>query len=128
MGSNSVLHFTEVKPLRLSGPVVVSPEGVSVMRASRWSAQESAKHKASGHFPWWYEVSVTSSKAEAGFRQNQLLQVGGKAELAEKCLQDANVLRDIYGPALEMVKQMDQVGSSENNNTKWPVLRGLGGM
>ncbi|VUC19885.1 unnamed protein product [Clonostachys rosea] len=67
----------------------------------------------------WYEVSISSSKADDVFRGNMNLGFGENAgwELSEL----DGILADICQPALDMLSQMDDIGAA-NDNSVGPEL------
>lgn len=68
---------------------------------------------------------MVSPDAEELFRQNAVMGFAERTEWDAQGLQASGLFADIYGPALEMVKQMDRVGRNDENHQsrKYNVLR-----
>jgi hypothetical protein len=67
-------------------------------------------------FPRWYEAAVVSLELENLCQQNRTLKLGEKANWNIDFLRALGVFSELYGPALQMVRQMDHVGRNDNNN------------
>jgi hypothetical protein len=60
--------------------------------------------------PLWFEVSIKSAAAEDYFKQNMKLELGEEVAWTQEMITDASVLKSIWQPASDIVKQMDGVG------------------
>ncbi|KAK3309662.1 uncharacterized protein B0T15DRAFT_488375 [Chaetomium strumarium] len=69
-----------------------------------------------GEFPRWYEAAVVSLELEKLCQQNQTLKFGEKADWEVGDLKARGVFFELYGPAVQMVKNMDHVGRNDDNN------------
>ena len=67
----------------------------------------------------WYEVSLTSPKADVVFEDNMTLGFGETATWDMKELD--GICDDICQPALDLLSQMDDVGVG-NDNSKGPKV------
>ena len=65
----------------------------------------------------WYEISVSSARADELFEQNKWLELGEEASWTTESLSTANVAQAMYLPACEMIKKMDGVGYWNENGT-----------
>ncbi|KAF4968479.1 hypothetical protein FSARC_4124 [Fusarium sarcochroum] len=63
----------------------------------------------------WFEASVSSIRAEELFKENAELEIGERSRWTPDALQRQGALKAVCEPALRMVSQMDQVGSSNEN-------------
>ncbi|KAK3328939.1 hypothetical protein B0H66DRAFT_634196 [Apodospora peruviana] len=115
--SKSKLEITEVEPLKMQ---ILSPIRY---QARSWTKEETKEHAERGEFPWWYETSVVSPEAEELFIQNERLGFAEKTEWDIEMLKERGILDSIYGPALKILRKMDQVGGNETNNVSFPVKR-----
>lgn len=63
----------------------------------------------------WHEVSISCPKADHILEQNKTLELGEETSWTPEKLSAVDALPSLYLPACEMVKQMDGVGFSNNN-------------
>jgi len=69
-----------------------------------------------GEFPRWYEAAVVSLELEKLCQQNSLLHTGEKADWDATDLRDRGIFHSVYGPALQMARQMDHIGRLDDNH------------
>lgn len=74
-----------------------------------------SERPAKGVFTSWFEASISSVKAEELFVQNEELTLGEEAEWTAEQLKQDGVFRSLWGPALQMLKEMDSVGHHNSN-------------
>lgn len=111
----SALDITEVEQLELqckpARPGMSSYEG----EAHAWKAETRKKRLAMGEAQRWYEASVSSVDLEKLLEQNKSLKTGEKAQWSLDDLSQKGILESLCCPALQMLKDMDQVGGLEDN-------------
>lgn len=86
-----------------------------VMCAQPWTQRTTQQKRVEGEFPRWYEAAVVSTEAEAVFRENQTVEVGEKADWTYDKLKERGIPAAIYGPALQLLREMDHVGRNDDN-------------
>ncbi len=84
--------------------------------ARHWSPKRIKENRDKGDFQRWYEAAVVSTDLEELCRKNLSLKLGEKADWDVQDLKNRGVLRDLYGPALQMVCAMDHVGRHDDNH------------
>ncbi len=84
--------------------------------ARHWSYKRTKENRDKGEFPRWYEAAVVSLELEELCQKNSSLKIGEKADWDAQDLKTRGVLRDLYGPALQMVCAMDHVGRHDDNH------------
>ncbi|KAK0657264.1 hypothetical protein B0T16DRAFT_401293 [Cercophora newfieldiana] len=87
------------------------------VRVSAWSDEVRAMKKNGGEFPFWYELSVGSTKLEEAFRKNESIRVGEKADWdpSEFVCKGNAAFYDMYAPAIEMARQLPELGQYTDN-------------
>ncbi len=120
----SALDITEVEQLDTIVASVGTSDKSCYVVAETWTPKQSKDRGAKGEAQYWYEASIVSPLIEALFRQNKSLEFGQKTEYTAATLQ-AGLFRTLYGPAIEMVKLMDQMGHNENNHAPWSPPKGV---
>ncbi|KAJ4296938.1 hypothetical protein N0V88_003854 [Collariella sp. IMI 366227] len=83
--------------------------------ARPWTQKRSKERRDKGDFPRWYEASVVSVELESLCHQHAALKIGEKASWDPKDLKTRGVFSFLYVPALQMVREMDHVGRSDDN-------------
>ncbi|KAH6670732.1 hypothetical protein B0J14DRAFT_102216 [Halenospora varia] len=68
-----------------------------------------------GQMSSWYEVSISSVKADELFKQNEILELGDEAGWSPESISKLNAAQALYLPACEMLKQMDGIGYHSDN-------------
>ncbi|KAJ4271761.1 hypothetical protein NW762_000467 [Fusarium torreyae] len=63
----------------------------------------------------WFEASVSSIRAEELLKENAELEFGERSRWTPDTMEREGALKAVCEPALRMVSQMDQVGSSNEN-------------
>jgi hypothetical protein len=63
----------------------------------------------------WYEAYLTSVRAEKVFQENQQLELGDEAQWSAQDMSGEGVFSALIAASLEMVKQMDMIGSNGSN-------------
>lgn len=112
----SELEITEVEPLSTK---IVSQSKNREYRSQTPSKKELRFRAGKGVAARWYEASVISTTMERLFRENETLNLGEKTSWDLQTLQiygGEDVFSALYGPALQMLSQMDQVGGNDCNN------------
>ncbi|KAM7194261.1 hypothetical protein V8F20_008008 [Naviculisporaceae sp. PSN 640] len=112
----SELEITEVEPLSTK---LVSQDKKREYRSQTPSKRELKARAIKGIAARWYEASVISTTMERLFRENEALKLGDKTSWDLQTLQSyggEDVFKSLYGPALQMLNQMDQVGGNDRNN------------
>ncbi|KAK4100637.1 hypothetical protein N658DRAFT_559452 [Parathielavia hyrcaniae] len=120
LSDRSALEITEVQQMEM----VPCSEGVysswgdswEGKLARPWSAKRIKDNRGKGEFPRWYEATVVSLELDMLCQQNTSLRVGEKANWDVENLRSRGVFSTLYGPALQMVAQMDHVGRLDDNN------------
>jgi hypothetical protein len=117
LNTRSELEITEVEQLEMSpcSDGVYSAEDWESNCARPWTQRETKQKRDKGEVPRWYEAAVISPDAESLFRQNWSLGLGEKTDWDLEALKTSGILSDIYGPALQMVTEMDYVGRNDDN-------------
>ena len=67
----------------------------------------------------WYEAAVTSVQLDAALKQNESLDLGDETAWTLKDVANMGASKDLYSPALEMLKQMDGVGQHSHNGSDY---------
>ncbi|KAK4136680.1 hypothetical protein BT67DRAFT_454463 [Trichocladium antarcticum] len=113
----SELEITEVEQLevRSCSEGAYSDEDWEASSARPWTPREIQQRRSKGEVPRWYEAAVVSPAAEDLFQQNLSLGLGDKTGWDVGTLRERGILRGVYGPALQMVREMDHVGRSDDN-------------
>lgn len=62
-----------------------------------------------GHFSFWYEAYITSTKTEKAFRQNRELEFGDEANWTPQTLKESGAFDDLLRAATRTVRHMDGV-------------------
>ncbi|KAM7224548.1 hypothetical protein V8F06_000329 [Rhypophila decipiens] len=112
----SELEITEVESLS------TTPVSRGTMReylAQTPTKKEQRFRQAKGCAARWYEASVVSTTMERLFGENETLGLGEKTSWDTQTLrkyEGEDVFAAIYAPALQMLRQMDQVGGNDTNN------------
>ncbi|KAK4181329.1 hypothetical protein QBC36DRAFT_368849 [Triangularia setosa] len=77
------------------------------------ACQDKQRH---GDFERWYEAAVVSTQLRESCQMNSSLKLGDAAGWSVEEMYRYGGFTTLYGPALAMVKQMDQIGQYEDNN------------
>lgn len=119
LNNKSSLEITEVQQMEMAAcpdaPPAAAEGSWEVKRARAWTQQTTQQRGITGEFPRWYEAAVVSHEAEALFRENQFLELGEKAGWTFDELKARGILAAVYGPALQMLREMDHVGRNDDN-------------
>ncbi|KAK4251172.1 hypothetical protein C7999DRAFT_28201 [Corynascus novoguineensis] len=117
----SALEITEVCQL-MTNPYAKGPYSGAAWntfegKCSRhWSQRMTQEKREQGEFPRWYEAAVVSLELENLCQQNALLHTGEKADWDATDLKNRGIFPSVYGPALQMARQMDHVGRLDDNH------------
>ncbi|KAK4238014.1 hypothetical protein C8A03DRAFT_15480 [Achaetomium macrosporum] len=117
--NNSALEITEVNQFEIqpySDLVYPSGNEWEGKCARDWSQRTKREMRSKGEFSRWYEAAVVSLELEELCQQNSTLKLGEKASWDVQDLKARGVFASLYGPALQMVKEMDHVGRNDDNN------------
>ncbi|KAK0632057.1 hypothetical protein B0T14DRAFT_549694 [Immersiella caudata] len=111
------MNISDMKPTPNAAGKVDPGKLDRSIRAFAWSDELRAAKKDMGEFPVWYEVSVGSHKLEEAFMQNKSLKLGEKAswDASEFICEGNAAFYDMYAPALEMARQLQQLGQYSDN-------------
>ncbi|KAL2145301.1 hypothetical protein VTI28DRAFT_7518 [Corynascus sepedonium] len=117
----SALEITEVCQLMTNsyakGPYSGAAWNTFEGKCSRhWSQRMTQEKREQGEFPRWYEAAVVSLELEKLCQQNSLLHTGEKADWDATDLRDRGIFHSVYGPALQMARQMDHIGRLDDNH------------
>lgn len=119
LNNGSALEITEVQQLE----IVPYAEGEHSYSwdwdgrlARHWSQKRAKQNRDKGEFPRWYEAAVVSLELEELCQKNSSLKIGEKADWDAQDLKAHGNLRDLYGPALQMVCAMDHIGRHDDNH------------
>ncbi|AEO70132.1 uncharacterized protein THITE_2036687, partial [Thermothielavioides terrestris NRRL 8126] len=110
----SALEITEVEQMEIELPDYLE-NGWRAFLARPWNRREAKEMRCRGEFPRWYEAAVVSSEIEELCRLNMELGLGEKADWDPEDLRTRGVFSTLYGPALQMVREMDHVGRNDDN-------------
>ncbi|CAH0049722.1 unnamed protein product [Clonostachys solani] len=112
------LNIAMVRPLTKKTDYT-SQKAPSLFHGKTWFGANRLNKGQKPGLDEWYEVSLSSSKADDVFRGNMNLGFGESAgwELSEL----DGIWADICRPALDMLSQMDDIGAT-NNNSVGPEL------
>uniref|UniRef100_A0A0B7JPM6 Uncharacterized protein n=1 Tax=Bionectria ochroleuca TaxID=29856 RepID=A0A0B7JPM6_BIOOC len=112
------LNVTMVRPFTKKTDYT-SQKSPSLFRGKTWFGTNRLNKGQKSSLDEWYEVSLSSSKADDVFRGNMNLGFGESAgwELNEL----DGIWADICRPALDMLSQMDDIGAT-NDNSVGPEL------
>lgn len=123
--NSSLLTITMTRPLANDIDYRKDP---STFRCSSYSATvpgqsahaEPGKPNKLGE---WFEMSLSSWRAEEMFQENAGMEFGQRASWTTDMLDDEGVFRDICHSALSLVSKMDGIGLANNNGLATAVGR-----
>jgi hypothetical protein len=106
----SILKVSEIQDLDVDDRKVPGTD-LTVIRAiaNKWERKPCVKLDS------WYEVSISSTEVDDVFQQNEKLELGDEAGWTSQSLTNIGVAQALFLPACEMLKQMDGVGSYNDN-------------
>jgi hypothetical protein len=108
---SSYLKIDEVLELYLRNRI--APNKVVVFDAYPHATEGKKPSDFQGTVPYWFEVSIHSTKVDEVLAQNEKLGLGDEAAWLPEHFVDA--AQALYLPACEMLKQMDGVGYHNDN-------------
>lgn len=110
-GRKSTLNVNRIIALNVDSAYPNPSKRLQVYKA----APPSKDQRETGDLNMWYEVSISSAQVDTLLRQNTALELGNEADWTTERLLQLDAARVMYLPACEMLKQMDGVGSYNNN-------------